>query len=192
MTSVEDTALGSRRNFYAQIGAITGFIKAGKENEGSLKADCVALARLDPNAQTLTVQQIAALTRALQRAKVECDRFSLKQWRRWGLIAHGIALSVHCSPDEAAPRLGQQLQLAGVSEARVTRLLNARGEALFQNLPRVVRLMVSRNVAPNWIELGTFILHEGAVDSKRKRIAERTRIAIVRDYARARLQSERK
>ncbi|SAK77526.1 CRISPR-associated protein Cse2 (CRISPR_cse2) [Caballeronia catudaia] len=192
MTSVEDTALGSRRSFYAQIGAMTGFIKAGKDGEGSVKADYVALARLDPNAQTLTVQQIAALTRALQRAKVDCDYFSPMRWRRWGLIAHGIALAVHSPADESRQRLGEQLHRAGVSEPRVTRLLNARGEALFQNLPRILRLMASRGVAPNWVEFGTLILNEGAANPLGKRIAEKTRIAIVRDYARARLKSERK
>ena len=192
MTSNENTALGSRRTFYAQIGAMTGFIKAGKDGEGSMKADYVALARLDPNAETLTVQQIAALTRALHRAKVECDTFTPMHWRRWGLIAHGIALAVHCAPDESTPKLGQQLERAGVSEARVTRLLNARGDALFQNLPRILRLMASRGVAPNWVEFGTLILNEGARHPFGKRIAEKTRIAIVRDYARAKLKSDRK
>jgi CRISPR system Cascade subunit CasB len=189
MTSTENTALGSRRTFYAQIGAMTGFIKAGKDGDGSMKADYVALARLDPSAQTLTVQQIAALTRALHRAKVDCDYFSPMQWRRWALIAHGIALAVHCAADESTPKLGQQLERAGVSEARVTRLLNVRGDALFQNLPRILRLMASRGVAPNWVEFGTLILNEGASNTLGKRIAERTRIAIIRDYARAKLKS---
>ncbi|KND59114.1 hypothetical protein BVER_02583c [Candidatus Burkholderia verschuerenii] len=187
MELIEDTTTLRR----AQVGEIARFMKIAKDGEGALKADYVALKRLDPFADAQSVQQIAALTNALYRAKVDCEHMSVSRWKRWGLIAHGIAMTVHCAPDKSAPTLGQQLALAGVSEARVTRLLNARGDAFFQILPRVLRLIASRNVLPDWAELGRLILSEGASDARGMRRAEAARRKIVGDYVRARLMSER-
>jgi CRISPR system Cascade subunit CasB len=192
MTSIEKGRTTMDRSIESQVGAITGFIKACKDSKGAAKADYVALNRLDADAVTLTVQQISALTRALQRAGIDSAHLSVERWRRWAVIAHGIALTIHCAADEKTPYLGQQLESAGVSEARVTRLLNARGDAFFQALPRVLRLMSSRGVKPNWTEFGQLILNEGARHPAGIRIAEATRLRIVDKFVKAGSKSERK
>lgn len=71
--------------------------------------------------------------------------------------------------------LGNQLCAAGVSESRVTKLLTSRGDVFRQLLPRLLRLLASKEVAPNWHELGWLILSEGP--DKEKAEAIRMRIA---------------
>lgn len=111
-----------------------------------------ALARLDPEAPR--PHQIGALARALVLAGISPDDWQAENWLRWALIAHGMALAGH----DAASLLGAQLARANVSEGRVTRLLTSRGDAFRQLVPRVLRLMASRGVAPNWRDLGALIL----------------------------------
>lgn len=115
-----------------------------------------ALARLDPDGE-LRPHQIAALSRALIYADLHPDTENWKPetWRRWALIARGMALAGH---DFSNKPLGQQLSDAGVSEPRVTKLLTARGDAFRQLLPRLLRLIASKGVEPNWNELGGLIL----------------------------------
>lgn len=114
-----------------------------------------ALARLNPD-DNLRPHQIAALSRALIYADLEPDTWKVETWQRWALIAHGMALAGH----DASQSLGQQLSQAGVSESRVTKLLTARGDAFRQLLPRLLRLIASKGVAPNWHELGGLILNQ--------------------------------
>ena len=90
-----------------------------------------ALARLDPDGE-LRPHQIAALARALIHADLEPERWDPDTWRRWALIAHGMALAGYASGS-----LGNQLCAAGVSESRVTKLLTSRGDAFRQLLPRI-------------------------------------------------------
>jgi CRISPR system Cascade subunit CasB len=157
-----------------QVSAIDKFLKDAKEGIKASKSDYIALKRLDPSADRLTVAQIAALTNLAQRAMFDLDRLKLDHWRRWAFIAHGIALSGHDAGE--GKYLGRQLHDAGVSEARVTRLLDARGDAFVQTLPRLLRLMASKNVAPNWAELGRLVLNEDQDD------AEKTRLKVARDF----------
>jgi CRISPR system Cascade subunit CasB len=196
MTQIEGVALSTWRVFAFQAQALARFIDAGRLGEGSMKADYVALKRLDPDAEALTVQQIAALTRALHRAKVDCDQLSVERWKRWAVIVNGIALTGHHIPEEGADKassqFGNQLRRAGVSDARVTRLFNARGDAFFPHLQRVLRLMESRKVKPNWADLGTFVLNESAEHPKGKRWAEALRIRFVHDHASAKPESAKK
>ncbi|SAK68128.1 CRISPR-associated protein Cse2 (CRISPR_cse2) [Caballeronia fortuita] len=201
MAQVESIARDTSRVSDFQAQTLARFIDAAKLGEGALKADYVALKRLDPDAEALTVQQIAALTRALHRAKVDCEQLSVERWKRWAVIVNGIALTGHSAPKknaekENAPkeqaRFGHQLRRADVSDARVTRLFNARGDAFFPLLQRVLRLMESRKVAPNWAELGTFVLNEGAEHPMGKRRAERLRIRFVQDHASAAPEGSKK
>lgn len=189
MTQIEGVAPQTWRVSSNQAQALARFIEAGRQGEGALKADHVALKRLNPDAESLTVQQIAALTRALQRAKVDCEQLSVEGWKRWAVIVNGIALTGHHMPKDgeskANVRFGFQLRRAGVSDARVTRLFNARGDAFFPLLQRALRMMQSRNVEPNWAELGTFVLNESAEHAKGKRWAEALRIRFVHDHASA-------
>ena len=120
-----------------------------------------ALARLDPDGE-LRPHQIAALSRALIYAGLEPDTWKAETWRRWALIAHGMALAGH----DASLSLGQQLSQAGVSESRVTKLLTARGDAFRQLLPRLLRLIASKGIAPNWHELGGLILNQNSDEEK--------------------------
>lgn len=136
------------------------------------KGEKAALARLDPDGE-IRPHQVAALARALIHAGLEPEDWHPETWRRWALIAHGMALAGH-----ASGALGNQLCEAGVSESRVTKLLTSRGDAFRQLLPRLLRLLASKEVAPNWHELGWLILYEGREEER----AEAIRMQIAARY----------
>ncbi|MBK5969329.1 MULTISPECIES: type I-E CRISPR-associated protein Cse2/CasB [Thiorhodovibrio] len=144
------------------------------------KGEKAALARLDPEGE-LRPHQIAALARALVQAGLEPEHWRPETWQRWALIAHGLALTGH-----ANGALGAQLHHADVSESRVTKLLTARGTTFRQLLPRLLRLLASREVAPNWHQLGGLILHE----SRDEEQAETIRMQIAARYFSAVSKSE--
>jgi CRISPR system Cascade subunit CasB len=135
-----------------------------------------ALARLQPEA--LQPHQLAALSRALIAAGLSPGEWSPRIWSRWALIAQGMALTGH----DAKQRLGSQLAQACVSESRVTKLLTSRGAAFTQLLPRVLRLLASKSVAPNWRELGELVLKEGSDSSQHLDEAEAIRLRIAGPY----------
>lgn len=130
-----------------------------------------ALARIDPDA--MRAHQVAALSRALVQAEMEPENWRPETLRRWALIAHGMALAGH----DGNASLGVQLFRAGVAESRVSKLLTARGNTLRQLIPPLLRLMASRDVAPNWHDLGTLILdesnHPDRAEEIRMKIASR-------------------
>ena len=136
------------------------------------KGEQAALARLDPDAPR--AHQVGALAHALVLAGLEPDDWQAETWQRWALLAHGMALAGH---DEGG-RLGAQFARAEVSESRITRLLTARGDAFRQQVPRLLRLLASRSVAPNWLEFGALIL---ATDRDEAR-AETLRLRIAGNY----------
>lgn len=138
--------------------------------------DRAALARMDPDA--LRPHEIAALSRALLSAGLQPETWRPETWPRWALIAHGMALAGH----DGAGRLGRQLAQAGVAESRVTKLLTARGEAFRQLLPRVLRLLASKGVQPNWFELGELVLKEGSSAPDDAQRAEQVRMRIAGPY----------
>jgi len=138
--------------------------------------DRAALARLQPDA--MQPHQLAALARALVAAGQSPDQWQAETWPRWALVAHGIALAGHGGKQP----LGLQLAQAGVAESRVTKLLTARGEAFTQLLPRVLRLLASKNVAPNWRELGELVLKESSNQRKHQADAEAIRLRIAGRY----------
>lgn len=131
-----------------------------------------ALARLDP--ESPRPHQVGALARALVLAGIAPDDWLPETWQRWALLAHGMAVAGH----DVSARLGAQLARAEVSESRVTRLLTARGDAFRQQIPRLLRLMASRGVAPNWLELGALILATDRDEAD----AERWRLRIAGNY----------
>lgn len=138
--------------------------------------DRAALARLQPDA--LRPHELAALSRALLAAGLAPESWHPDTWPRWALIAHGIALAGH---DGSRP-LGEQLAQAGVAESRVTKLLTSRGDAFRQGLPRLLRLMASKGVEPNWRELGELVLLDGSTDRQRQQAAEALRLRIAGPY----------
>ena len=145
-----------------------------------------ALARLSPD-QALRPHEVAALARALLSAGMQPDTWRPATWQRWALIAHGMALAGH----DGAGRLGWQLAQAGVAESRVTKLLTARGDAFTQLLPRVLRLLASQSVRPNWKELGTLVLKEGSTEREAAQQAENIRLRIAGAYFSAQSQDKK-
>lgn len=148
--------------------------------------DRAALARLKPEA--LQPHQLAALARALTVAGLAPEQWHADTWPRWALIAHGMALAGH----DGKQKLGRQLAHAGVSESRVTKLLTSRGEAFTQLLPRVLRLLASKGVAPNWRELGELVLKESSSLRRSQADAEEIRLQIAGPYFSALARAESK
>lgn len=160
------------------ISKLTGIISAATTAKGNGSGldmgGHAALARLDPDGE-FRPHQLAALCRALIDAGLNPDEtWPLETWRRWALIAHGMALAEH----DHSQRLGQQLSAAGVSEARVTKLLTARDDAFRQLVPRLLRLLASKGQAPNWFDLGDLIRSEG----RDEKAAERIRLKIAAGF----------
>jgi len=166
--------------FRDTFGALAAYI----QRAGS--GDRAALARLQPDA--LQPHQIAALARALLAAGLSPERWHSDTWPRWALIVHGIALAGH----DAKQKLGSQLANAGVSESRVTKLLTSRGDAFTQLLPRVLRLLASKTVAPNWRELGELVLIESSTKRHEQVRAEEIRLNIAGPYFSALARAESK
>ena len=142
----------------------------------TLPGERAALARLQPG--SLKPHQISALANALLATGMKPDQWKPETWPRWALIAHGMALAGH----DGKRRLGTQLAQAGVSEPRVTKLLTARGDAFAQNLPRVLRLLASKSVQPNWRELGSLVLTQDHTDPAKRARADAIRLAIAGAY----------
>jgi CRISPR system Cascade subunit CasB len=143
-----------------------------------------ALSRLQP--ESLQPHQLAALARALLAAGLSPEQWHADTWPRWALIAHGVALSGH----DGKQKLGKQLANAGVSESRVTKLLTSRGDAFTQLLPRVLRLLASKGVAPNWRELGELVLIESSSQRHHQTKAEQIRLQIAGPYFSALARAE--
>ena len=152
------------------FGALAAYIQRASTGERA------ALARLKPEA--LQPHQLAALARALLAADLSPEEWHADTWPRWALIAHGMALAGH----DGKQKLGTQLANAGVSESRVTKLLTSRGDAFTQLLPRVLRLLASKGVAPNWRELGELVLKESSKQRKHQADAEAIRLRIAGPY----------
>ncbi|TXT36597.1 MAG: Cse2 family CRISPR-associated protein [Comamonadaceae bacterium] len=148
--------------------------------------DRAALARLKPEA--LQPHQLAALARALSAAGLASEQWHADIWPRWALIAHGMALAGH----DGKQKLGRQLAHAGVSESRVTKLLTSRGDAFTQLVPRVLRLLASKGVAPNWRELGELVLKESSSLRSSQANAEEIRLQIAGPYFSALARAESK
>ncbi len=151
-----------------------GALAAHIQRAGS--GDRAALARLQPEA--LQPHQLAALARALLAAGLSPEQWHADTWPRWALVAHGIALTGH-DPKQS---LGVQLARAKVSESRVTKLLTSRGDAFKQLLPRLLRLLASKAVAPNWRELGELVLVESSSQRHHQAKAEEIRLQIAGPY----------
>jgi CRISPR system Cascade subunit CasB len=134
-----------------------------------------ALSRLDPDA--MRPHQMAALSRALIGAGLSPENWHPSTWKQWALIAHGMALAGY-----GKGSLGKQFAEAGVSEARVTKLLVSRGDAFLQIVPRLLRLLASRQVQPNWYAFGALIRHNDAQDPSEQEKAEALRLQIAGHY----------
>lgn len=168
-SEVQPSALEPAAASDFSLGKLVGFIDRADPGTRA------ALARLDPDA--LRPHQIAALSRALIDAGLSPDTWRPSTWRRWALIAHGMALAGH-----GKGSLGKQLAEASVSEPRVTKLLVSRGDAFLQIVPRLLRLLTSKQVKPNWYALSELILKNDAQKVAAKEAAETLRLRIAGDY----------
>lgn len=157
-------------------GAACAALAAHLRRTSTTTGDRAALARLKPEA--LQPHELAALSRALLAAGLAPESWHPDTWPRWALIVHGIALAGH---DGSRP-LGEQLAQAGVAESRVTKLLTSRGEAFRQMLPRLLRLLASLGVQPNWRELAELVLLDGSTERSRLDAAEALRLRIAGPY----------
>lgn len=166
----EKPATAQTAEYREPFSALAAYIQRAGSGERA------ALARLQPGA--LQPHQLAALARALLAAGLSPEQWHSDTWPRWALIAHGIALAGH----DGKNKLGLQLEQAGVSESRVTKLLTSRGDAFTQSLPRVLRLLASKGVAPNWRELGELVLNEGGTQRGQQVKAEEIRLRIAGPY----------
>ncbi len=162
------------------FGALAAYIQRASSGERA------ALARLRPEA--LQPHQLAALARALLAAGLAPEQWHPATWPRWALIAHGMALAGH----DGKQAVGKQLADARVSESRVTKLLTSRGDAFTQLLPRVLRLLASKGVAPNWRQLGELVLLEGSAQATHQTAAEDLRLRIAGPYFSAMARAETK
>ena len=169
-TTDERAAPVDAATYREPFGALAAYIRHAGSGERA------ALARLNPEA--LQPHQLAALARALLAAGLSPEQWHADTWPRWALIAHGIALAGH----DGKQKLGKQLAQAGVSESRVTKLLTSRGNAFTQLLPRVLRLLASKGVAPNWRELGELVLIESSSQRHHQAKAEEMRLQIAGPY----------
>lgn len=159
------------------VGRLAGFI------DGADPGTRAALARLDPEA--MRPHQIAALSRALIDAGLSPDTWQPATWKRWALVAHGMALAGH----DHKKRFGQQLATMqsqsaqpAVAEARVSKLLVSRGDAFLQIIPPLLRLLVSKQVQPNWYDLSNLIFKNDAKHPLEQKEVETLRLRIARDY----------
>jgi CRISPR system Cascade subunit CasB len=169
-TTEEPPASENAAPYREPFGALAAYIQRAGSGERA------ALARLKPEA--LQPHQLAALARALLAAGLSPEQWHADTWPRWALIAHGMALAGH----DGKQKLGRQLAHAGVSESRVTKLLTSRGDAFTQLLPRVLRLLASKGVAPNWRELGELVLKESSSQRNHQAKAEEIRLHIAGPY----------
>ena len=169
MTETTDIQPDSIR---AQLGRLARTIARSKRFRGDTatldEGECAALRRLNPEAPLQ--RHFGALVHALMLADVPMDRFANDRWACWALIAQGIAIAGH----DAHVRLGSQLAAARVTELRITRFLNTRHSAFRRQVSLLMRLMESREISPNWIELGVLVLttDEGKSEERRLRIAQ--------------------
>jgi CRISPR system Cascade subunit CasB len=151
------------------VGRLAGFID--RSDPGTR----AALARLNPD--ELHPHQIAALTRALIYAGLSPDSWKPATWKRWALISHGMALTGHGNGS-----LGKQLADASVSEPRITKLLVSHGDAFLQMIPRLLRLLASKQTHPNWYTLSELIRKNDAQEAAEQEEVEELRLRIAGDY----------
>ena len=160
-----------------------------KDISDSSSGDLAELRRMDPDAP-----DAAAFWRLMARQRL-LDNPALEH--KWALILHGIALMTgtanrHSAHDGSMP-IGRAMFLGGdtqrtvsfYSEARLNRLLTARGPILRTLLARLFRMLTATNQPFNWSEMAHFILNDGYNEEQ----AEDIRRGIARAYYQAERRS---
>jgi CRISPR type I-E-associated protein CasB/Cse2 len=102
--------------------------------------------------------------------------------RPWLAILQGLATlgGLH----QPQRHLGSALVETGISEARLTRLLSARGDTLLDQLRPLAHQLRSQNQAANWAEAAQLVLSDGRSN------ADRVRQGIARSFYSRRSKEE--
>jgi CRISPR type I-E-associated protein CasB/Cse2 len=111
-----------------------------------------------------------------------------KRERHWAAVLAGLAESA----DLHRPRhpFGRAMKEAGVSEARLLRLLRADGESLRDALRGVVHQLRAAGQRFDWAEPALLLLHPDKKDAVRKRIAMGYYRPVSTEAAKSRSQGE--
>ena len=158
----------------------------------------IAVRLADPNFGTGPVATLRRLDPAGALAEPALHRLlaryvaedSPEVLRAWALLIHCMALAAP-EAHRGVPALGTALFVAGFSEGRIARLLEARGRDILVVAPRLVRFLVARGQSLDpeglWALIRPTLLDRPG-DAER---AERARTRIAADYYRAEAQAER-
>lgn len=116
---------------------------------------------------------------AFHRLMAERDRtIGESEALRWATLVHAMAIT---AAHGSALRSGEALAAAGLSEARFTRLMAARGEAFPDQLVLAARLVASKQIPIHWGDLADLLM----ADEAEEEIAGRLRFRIAQSYYRA-------
>lgn len=116
------------------------------------------------------------VTTGLRPEGMDADRTA-----RWAVLVHLVAVLSGTGHDRAhgAKRCGAALLETGYSEARLSKLLTARGDALRGQVARLARFLRTKGAIPLDLRpLADLVLHEGQ-DAAR---ADRARLDIAQSY----------
>jgi CRISPR type I-E-associated protein CasB/Cse2 len=97
---------------------------------------------------------------------------------RWATLVHIVAITAPC--ENGALWSGKALASAGLSEARFTKLLAARGKAFREQLCIIARYLAAKQTSIDWGDLGELALVEGRDEER----AETLRFRVARGYYR--------
>ena len=127
-------------------------------------------------------RHLAELYPVLIGAKISVDRMTAEETARWASLVHLVAVlsGTGGRMAHAASRpLGSALLDAGYSEARLMKLLGARGAALPMQVARLARFLAAKGVVPVDLRpLADLILFADRDVAR----AEAARLAIARNY----------
>ena len=196
MTTSQDVAAGGgqpRQDGLRPWGEVAVEFAGRIGSAGFPRGDLAELRRMNPDSPDVS---------AFWRMMAEQDLLGSPPFEsRWALVLHGIALMTPTSAQGGGTRtahdglnpVGRALYLGGdpqrpsalCSEARLNRLLTARGPMLRALLARMFRMLGSEGVSFDWREMTQFILN---ADQDERR-AEQGRRRIARAYYQAERRS---
>jgi CRISPR system Cascade subunit CasB len=125
---------------------------------------------------------LTALMPVLVAAGLAVGRLGDQDLRRWALVTQVVAILAGtggAAVRSREVRTGRALHAAGYAEARLMRLLTARGPALGDQMMRLARFLAAKGGVPLDLRpLAELALHEGLDEAR----AEAARMAIARGY----------
>ncbi len=138
-----------------------------------------SMRRMSPERWSL---RTAELLPVLVRSRIRVDALDPDSAARWAALVHLVAVLSGTSNERAHAdrrRTGAVLLEAGYSEARLSRLLSARGAVLRIQVARLARFLRAKGGQPLDLRpLAELVLNEGRDEAK----AEEARLIIARGY----------